>query len=132
MTRRTTPSRRQTSRPCRSHTLKVHNGHTDADEVYTGVAVSDLLAKYGVSLEGAGAKRIYHSDLRLTGTDQYFVLYSASEVEPGLRNGDAIIALTVDGKPLGANGAFEMVISGEKKPARWVRNLASIAVVTVE
>ncbi len=31
-----------------------------------------------------------------------------------------------------ADGKFKMVISGEKKPARWVRNLSSITVVTIE
>src|ERR1700750_2978483 len=30
-------------------TVKVHNEHTKKDESYTGVALSDLLAKYGFS-----------------------------------------------------------------------------------
>ena len=113
-------------------TLTVHNGHNKVDEQYTGVGVSDLLAKFGFSVDGDAAKKVYHSYLRAEGTDKYFVLYSASELEPGLRDGDALVALTVDGKPLAEDGKFKMVISGEKKPARWVRNLSSITVVTIQ
>jgi hypothetical protein len=39
-----------------------------------------------------------------------------------------IVADTLDGKPLAENGAFLLVAAGEKRPARWVRNLAAIHV----
>jgi hypothetical protein len=42
------------------------------------------------------------------------------------------VALGVDGKGLGDEGEFKIVIAGEKRPARWVRNLNSLTVVTVE
>ena len=113
-------------------TLTVRNGHSSVDETYTGVGLSDLLAKFGLTLDGVGAKRVYHSYVRAEGTDKYWVLYSTSEVETGLRTTDAIVALTLNSKPLEADGAFKMVAAGEKKPARWVRNLAALTVVTVE
>ncbi len=112
-------------------TLTVHNGHSNVDEMYTGVGLSDLLEKYGMTLKGDGAQKIYHSYVRAEGTDDYWVLYSAAELEFGLHLGDAVVALRVDGKPLGADGAFKMVSADEKKPARWVRNLRSLTVVTV-
>ena len=41
-------------------------------------------------------------------------------------------AKTLPNKPkLGKDGAFKMVSSEEKRPARWVRNLTSISVVKV-
>ena len=112
--------------------LTVHNGHSQVDETYTGVGLSDLLTSAGFSTDGPAAKNIYHSYLRVEGTDKYYVLYSASEVEPALREGDTIVAYSVDGKPLNVDGAFKLVESGEKKPARWVRNLSAITIVTVE
>ena len=113
------------------HSLKVHNGHSNEDETYTGVAMSDLLAKYGISLEN-GAAKLYHTYVRAEGTDKYFVLYSASELEPTLATWDSMVALSVDGHPLGPDGAFKIVAGGERKPARWVRNLSSLTIVTVQ
>jgi hypothetical protein len=112
--------------------LGVRNTHVNAEESYAGVGVDDLLAKFGITLANGGAQRIYHSYVRAEGTDHYFVLYSASELQPTLHTGDAIIALTLNGKPLGEDGAFKIVVAGEQKPARWVRNLASLTLVTVQ
>ena len=113
-------------------TLKVKNGHSGAEETYAGVSVGDLLAKCGFAFEGATAKRVYHSYVRAEGMDGYWVLYSASELMPVLRENGSIIALSVDGKALDADGQFKIVIAGEKRPARWVRNLKSLTVTTVE
>ena len=111
-------------------TLAVKNGHTGADESYTGVGVGDLLAKCGFT--GAAGKKMFHSYVRAEGSDGYWVLYSASELEGAVSNDDALIAIALNGKPLEAEGAFKMVASAEKKPARWVRNLAALTVITVD
>ena len=113
-------------------TLIVHNGHSGVDETYSGVGLSDLLAKAGYNADAAGQKRVLHSYLRAEGTDKYFVIFSAAELEPALHSSDSIVALTLNGQPLGEDGQFKMVIEGEKKPARWVTNLSSIIVVTLE
>ncbi len=113
-------------------TLTAKNGHNGKDESYTGVAVGDLLAKLGFTFDNKTAKRTYHSYVKAEGTDGYWVLYSASELTPVLRETASIVALTVDGKPLGDEGAFKMVIGGEKRPARWVRNLKALTVVTLD
>ena len=113
-------------------TLVVHNGHSNVDETYSGVGLSDLLAKYGLTVEGTGAKKVYHSYVRAEGTDGYWVLYSASELEAGLHMGDAIAAIGLNGKPLEADGAFKIVAGAEKRPARWVKNLKSLTIVTVK
>jgi hypothetical protein len=42
-----------------------------------------------------------------------------------------IVADTINGQTLEKDGAFKMVSSEEKRPARWVRNLTSISVVKV-
>jgi hypothetical protein len=111
------------------HTLKVHNGHNNQDEVYTGVAMSDLLAKYGISL--TDAHKVYHSYVKAQGTDKYWVLYSASELEPDLATWESMVAITMDGKPLAEDGAFKIIAGGERRPARWVRNLSSLTIVTL-
>jgi hypothetical protein len=43
-----------------------------------------------------------------------------------------IVADSMDGKPLGDDGVFKLVLDGEKRPARWVRNLSAIKVKSAE
>jgi hypothetical protein len=42
-----------------------------------------------------------------------------------------IIADLLDGKKLDKDGAFKLVSTEETRPARWVRNLTTIAVIAV-
>ncbi len=112
-------------------TLTVHNEHTKADETYTGVALSDLLAKYGAPFDKGNEKKIFHSYLRVEGTDHYYVIYSGSEIESAIHNAEVIVATALNGNPLTDDGQIKLVASAEKRPARWVRNLSAITLVTV-
>ncbi len=110
-------------------TVAIHNEHSGKDESYTGVLLTDVLAKCGVVFSKDTQKKFLHSTLRMTGTDQYFVIYSAAEVSSDLHSGDVIVATKLNGGTLGIDGKIRMVSSEDKKPARWVRNLASIMMV---
>jgi hypothetical protein len=113
-------------------TVKVHNEHTKMDETYSGVVLGDLLAKAGFVADKTTQKKMLHSYLRVEGTDKYWVVYSLTEVEGSEHDGEVIVATSVDGKGLGADGELKLVSSGDKKPQRWVRNLAAIALKTAE
>ena len=65
------------------------------------------------------------------GTDGYKVLYSLAEINPAIHTGQVLVADTLNGKPIAADGAFKMISTEEKRPARWVRNLDKISVITV-
>jgi hypothetical protein len=112
--------------------LRVHNGHNNQDETYTGVGLDDLLAKYGITLANGNAHKVYHSYIKAEGTDKYWVLYSAAELIPELHTWDAIVAIAVDGQPFVTEGDFRMVAAGERRPARWVSNLSTLTIVTLE
>jgi hypothetical protein len=43
-----------------------------------------------------------------------------------------LVADTENGEPINADGPLKLVATGEKRPARWVRNLVSIKVQTAE
>jgi hypothetical protein len=113
-------------------TVKVHNEHTKADETYTGVALSDLLAKAGFVADKSTQKKMLHSYLQAEGTDKYWVLYSATEVEGSEHNGDVIVATSMNDGAIGADGNFKLVSTEDKKPQRWVRNLTAITLKTAE
>jgi hypothetical protein len=113
-------------------TVSVYNAHSKANETYSGVLLADLLSKVGVPLGESVRGKLFLTGVVASGVDGYGVLYSLAEVDPSIHTGDVIVADTVDGKKLEKDGAFKMVSSEERRPARWVRNLASISVVKVE
>ena len=111
--------------------VSVFNAHSKANEIYSGVLLADLLSKAGVPLGESVRGKLFMTGVVASGVDGYGVLYSLAEVDPSIHTGDVIVADTVDGQKLGKDGAFKMVSSEEKRPARWVRNLTSITVVKV-
>jgi len=113
-------------------TVKVHNEHTKMDESYSGVPLGDLLAKAGFVVIPATHREMLRSFLRVEGTDKYWVLYSLTEVEGSEHDGDVLVATSMDGKGLGADGELKLISTGDKKPQRWVRNLAAITVKSAE
>jgi hypothetical protein len=112
--------------------VAVFNAHSKTNETYSGVPLVDLLAKVGVPLGEGVRGKLFMIGIIAQGTDSYGVLYSLAEVDPAIHTGDVIVADLLDGQKLGKDGAFKMVSSEERRPARWVRNLASISVVKVE
>jgi hypothetical protein len=113
-------------------TVSVHNEHTKMDETYSGVPVGDLLTKYGFPVDKTTHRRMLRSYIVAEGTDKYWVLYSVTEIEGSEHNGDVIVATSVNGKPLEADGQFKLIDTADKKPQRWVRNLNSITVKSAE
>jgi hypothetical protein len=110
--------------------ISVFNEHAKATQTYSGVPLTDLLTQLGVPAKPRGKDfRIY---LVAQGADGYQVAYSLGEVTPDVHDGTVLVADQVDGKPLGENGDFQLVLTGEKRPARWVRNLVAIRVLTAE
>lgn len=111
-------------------TVTVYNEHTKASETYSGVPLMDLLAQLGVPTTPRG------KDLRLylvaVGSDEYEAVYAVAEVNPSLHDATVIVADTENGKPLAADGPLKLVASRDKRPARWVRNLAVVRVLAAE
>lgn len=107
--------------------ITVHNAHSNAEELYSGVKLTDLLTKAGASL----GKGLLHSYVVAKGTDGYWVLLSGEEISDAAHTGAVLVATERDGKPLGGEGAFKLISSEDKRPERWVRQLESIHLVVV-
>jgi hypothetical protein len=107
-------------------TVSVHNEHTKADETCSGVPLIALLTPLGVTDKPHG------KDLRLyvvaAGSDGYEAVYSIGEVTPDVGASTIIVADTENGKPLSGDGPLKLIGTGDKRPARWVRNLVAIKV----
>ena len=104
------------------------DAHSKASETYSGVPVIDLLAPLGFPQEPKG--KDYRLYLVAEGADGYAVVYAMAEVIPAVHDATVMVADAMGGKPLGSTGPLQLVATGEKHPARWVRNLVSIRVET--
>ena len=106
--------------------VTVYDKHSKAQEMFTGVPVSVLLQRVGFPLQQHG------KDFRLfmvaTGADGYEVVFSGGELTPDVHDGTVLVAYAMQGKALGKDGPLQVVVTGDKRPARWVRNLASLRV----
>jgi hypothetical protein len=106
--------------------ITVHNAHTDATETYSGVPLATLLEKVNAPLGKELHGEAMTSYLISTGSDGYAVVLSLAEVDPSFHAGQVLVVDARDGQPLGKNGPFQLIVSDDKRPARWVRNLVSI------
>ena len=112
-------------------TVNVHNAHSNKEETYTGPLVSDVLAKAGLVSSRETQPLILHSSVVATGTDHYYVLYSAAEVEPAFSTGKVIVAVMKSGLPDHDGGLIQLVNTTDAKPARWVHGLSSLNVMSL-
>ena len=112
-------------------TVRVHNPHTKADETYQGVELSLLLAWLDAPLGAKLRGRALSMYVVAEGTDKYRAVYSLAEVDPTFHTGTVIVADREDGQPIAKDGPFKLVNTEDKRPARWVRNLASIQMSSI-
>jgi hypothetical protein len=111
-------------------TVTVYNEHAKANQSYSGVPLAALLSRLGVPDKPHG--KDFRSYLLAEGSDGYGVVYSVAEVTPDVHDATVIVADQLDGKPLTTSGPLQLVATGEKRPARWVRNLVSIRVLSAQ
>lgn len=113
-------------------TLKVLNPHENKEETYEGVAVQELLRRAGVPQNQKLRGSAMATYVLAEASDGYVVLYSLAELDADFQNSEVIVADTMNGSPLGEKqGPFKMVAPHDKRPARWIRMLKSLTVVTV-
>ena len=111
-------------------TMQVMDGRTQATITFSGVPLMALLVELGVPQKPKG------NDFRLyviaEGRDGYRAVYSLGEVSPDVHDGSVLLADSVDGKPLADDGPIELICSGERRPARWIRGVVSIRVMKAD
>ena len=107
--------------------------HENPAATYEGVTLGAILEHAGVprgeKLRGPGLRAI----VVITATDGYKVVFTVAETDPAFNDRLIILADKKDGKPLPEKeGPFRIVVPAEKRPARWIRNVKTIAIKTVD
>lgn len=111
-------------------TVKVKDHEADAE--FEGVLLVELLksagVKFGDDLKGRRAATIAILDA----PDKYRVALSLLDIDPQTSDRTILVADTRDGKPLDAHqGPYRLVVAGDKRAIRWIRNLHAIRVVNL-
>jgi DMSO/TMAO reductase YedYZ molybdopterin-dependent catalytic subunit len=100
-----------------------------ARAVYAGVPVALLLARAGAPLgeELRGPKmKVY---VAVKAADGYEAVFALAELDPAFTDRVVLLADRRDGQPLSPReGTFRIIVPGEKRPARWVREVTTLDV----
>ena len=109
--------------------IYVREPHTGEMQHYEGVRLSDLLLRAGVTLGEKLRGKALATYVVARASDGYGVVYSLAELDPAMNDNQIIVADTMNGKALEPKqGPFKVVVSGDNRPARWIRMVNSFEV----
>jgi hypothetical protein len=100
---------------------------------FGGVPLRLVLEKGGVTFGDSLRGKRLSSCLLVEAADGYRVVIALPELDPGFTDRVILLADKADGQPLDSKeGPFRVVIPGEKRMARWVRQVIALKVVQVQ
>jgi hypothetical protein len=105
----------------------------DKPAQFEGVPLAKLLAAAGIQLGDTLRGARMAEALLAEAADGYKVVFALAEFDPAFATREIILADKRDGKALDAKeGPFRVVVPGDKRPARWIRQVTSLKVVVVK
>jgi len=115
------------------HVKVTASEHSSGPMNFEGVTLKSILEKAGVTFgESMKGKRLTNC-LLVEGADGYRVVIALPELDPGFTDKQTLLAFLRDGKPLSEKeGPYRVVISDEKRMARWVRQVTTVKIVDVQ
>lgn len=110
------------------HTVKAKD-HKGTEAEFTGVALHDILKEAGVTTgEGLRGQKLALY-LVVEASDGYRAVFSLPEIDPAFNDRTALLVDLRDGKALASSeGPLRIVVPGEKRHARWVRQVVTLRV----
>lgn len=113
--------------------LPQHSVHAEAHGhavECTGPSLIDVVGSVGAANGEALRGKNLALYVRVSGADGYRAVFALAELDPGFRSDVPIVTASCDGHALDAkDGPFRIVVPGEKRPARWVRQVTAIDVL---
>jgi DMSO/TMAO reductase YedYZ molybdopterin-dependent catalytic subunit len=111
------------------HTERVKD-HDGVDASFSGVALVEILRLAGVALGEQLRGKALTTYLLVKAADGYQVVFALPELDSGFTDRVIFLADQRDGKPLSAKeGPLRIIVPGEKRHARWVRQVTDLTVV---
>jgi DMSO/TMAO reductase YedYZ molybdopterin-dependent catalytic subunit len=99
--------------------------------VFEGVSLFEVMRRAGMKpgegVHGKEAMTITTAVVVVEAADGYKAAFAQAEFDPAYTNRVILVADRKDGKPLGdEEGPFRLIAPDDKRPARWVRNVATL------
>ena len=107
--------------------------HDNPKATYEGVLLGSILERAGIPRGETLRGKALRAVVVITASDGYEVVFTLPDTDPAFTDRLILLADKKDGKPLPEReGPFRIVAPSEKRPARWIRNVRTIAIKTVE
>ena len=96
----------------------------------SGPNLIDVLAQAGVASGEALRGKNLALYARVSAADGYRAVFALAELDPGFRDNVPILTHLCNRKTLDTkDGPLRIIVPGEKRPARWVRQVTAIDVL---
>jgi len=113
--------------------LEVKDLHDGKPLKFDAIPLKAVLEKGTVPLGDSLRGKRMALCLLVEAADGYRAVIALAELDPAFTSGEVFLADGRDHKPLDAKeGPFRIVIPGDKKMARWVRQVTALKIVTVQ
>jgi DMSO/TMAO reductase YedYZ molybdopterin-dependent catalytic subunit len=107
----------------------VAKDHGGQEARFEGVAVGEILNRAGAKLGERLRGQAHAAYLLVEAADGYRVVFALPELDEAYTDRVVLLADRRDGRPMEApEGPFRLVVPGEKKHARWVRQVTRLAI----
>src|SRR4030095_11070615 len=106
-----------------------HKGHDSITNSYTGVPLIEILNRAGITMDKQLRGKNMAKYLLVSAADGYQVVFSLPEVDTSFNEKEIILADKMNDKPIPSNpGPFQLIVPGEKRPARSCREVVSLVI----
>jgi DMSO/TMAO reductase YedYZ molybdopterin-dependent catalytic subunit len=97
---------------------------------YEGVPLFAILARAGAPLGDSLKGKKMFEYIQAEAADGYKVIFALPEIDTSYNANTIIVADKKNGKPLDEKeGPLQIIVAGEKKHARWIRQLTTLRIL---
>lgn len=114
--------------PSATQTVTYRAGQATVTGSFTGVPLWTLLSNAGLVTDPSVRNDLLGKYLVATGSDGYKAVIALGEVSPRFGNNNSLVAYSVNGQGLGADGFARLVVPGDTFGGRYVSNLIGLEV----
>jgi hypothetical protein len=105
----------------------------DKPAQFEGVSLAALLSQAGIQLGDSLRGSRMTEVLLVEAEDGYKAVFALAEVDPAFATREIILADKRNGKAMDAKeGPFRIVAPGDKRAARWVRQVTALKLIVVK